>query len=96
MPAKKNKLISYFRRNGYFRVPDKERKENESAQVYKKGYEVRFLAKNREEFNEINRLLKKEGFIRGKHFSKANQTVIPVYGRKAVQKFRQLLSKKQS
>jgi hypothetical protein len=89
----KRELVHYFERNGYLRMPNDERIENEGHQKYKKGYEIRFVPKTEEEQEEIFGLLQKCSFKAGKVFQKSRQSVIPVYGRKSMDRFQQLLTK---
>lgn len=86
-----SRLIQYFQRNGYFRIPDEELRERR-GEDYKKGYEIRFVANDERELSKINSHLRKAGFKRGKSFEKNNKFVLPVYGREAVEKFRKILS----
>lgn len=85
-------LLKYFLRNGYFRLPDKERRKK-LRQKYKKGYEVRLVAANRRELMEIRSLLKIAGFRSAKAFPKHSQYVQPVYGEAAVREFSELVTK---
>jgi len=87
----KMQLQYLFRRNGYLRVPNKTRRKKD-GQKYKKGYEIRFVAKNEKELKKIHALLSKAGFKTGKQFSKGSQLVQPVYGKKFYEKFRSFIS----
>ena len=80
-------LLYFFHRNGCFRVPNDNRRRNE-GQNYKKGYEIRFVAKDKEELLKILTLLSRAGFKSGKPFSKGSQFVQPVYGKNFYEKFR--------
>ncbi|MFN3872307.1 MAG: hypothetical protein ACK4R9_04840 [Ignavibacterium sp.] len=84
------KIAEYFKRNGYFRLPnDKPQKKKTTA---KKGYEIRFVAKDKKELSEMKSLLKKAGLMPGKPFDKFNQFVLPVYGKEKYLRFRSLLA----
>ncbi|GMU96041.1 hypothetical protein [Ignavibacterium album] len=84
------KIADYFKRNGYFRLPDeKPLKKNSTS---KKGYEIRFVAKDKKELGEMKSLLKEIGLMPGKPFDKFNQFVLPVYGKEKYLRFRNLLS----
>jgi hypothetical protein len=87
----KTQLLYFFHRNGYFRVVNPRRRK-QKGQNYKKGYEIRFVARNREELREIRLLLKKAKFKRGKPFLKGLQFVQPVYGKKFYEQFRKFVS----
>ena len=94
MKKTEKRLVQLFLRNGCIRMPNETRKEEEGGKKYKKGYEVRLCARNKEETDEAEQLLANAGFKAGKPYSKAiNLTVIPVYGRGQVEKFQKLLAK---
>jgi len=76
-PAPNKKLTAYFERNGYFRVPDRKRRKKEGSQHYKKGYEIRFVARDAAERNEIIKLLLKAERKPVKSFYKGSQIVQP-------------------
>jgi hypothetical protein len=79
-------LGQYFRRNGYVRVVNEKRRQ-EQGQKYKKGYEVRLVTRNEQELAEIRHLLEQRGLKAGKPFRKHAQIVQPVYGKGAVEWF---------
>ncbi|GAB4396069.1 MAG: hypothetical protein OHK0052_16810 [Anaerolineales bacterium] len=81
-------LIALFRRNGCIRVVDEERRKTQ-GQKYRKGYEVRFVAKSQEELATIRTALEILGFKPGKPYQKVRQFVQPVYGKTAVAMFTQ-------
>lgn len=89
----KKQLKYLFRRNGYLRLPNKTRRKKD-GQKYKKGYEIRFVAKNEEELTKIRDLLSEAGFKTGRPFSNGTQLVQPVYGKKLYEKFRGFISNK--
>lgn len=89
----KQLLARFFRRNGYFRIPDK-KLHVKLGEDYKRGYEVRLVANDRKELKEINSLLTETGFKTGKPFKKNNKYVQPVYGKESVQKFKSILNDK--
>jgi hypothetical protein len=76
-------LVALFRRNGYVRVVNEERRR-ELGQKYKKGYEVRLVARSKEELENMRRSLEKVGFKPGKPYKKRAQFVQPIYGKSAV------------
>lgn len=76
----------YFKWKGYIRWPNPKRRSQE-GQKYKKGYEIRFVAKTQKELSEMRKILKNAGFKLGEPFKKANQIVQPIYGRQAVERF---------
>lgn len=83
-------LAWFFHRNGYFRLADIERRQKLGSKGYKKGDEVRLVAKNADELNRINSALKRVGLNPGKPFAKARSTVIPIYGKEAINYFRNI------
>jgi hypothetical protein len=95
MAAKKRKkstkpeaqLVEYFQRNGYMRIPDNGRLGDEGSTVYKKGYEIRLVARTKAELNTIRKLLRETGLKAGKPFAKAQQIVQPIYGKAAMDQF---------
>ncbi len=86
------KLIEYFLRNGYFRVPDNERRKRETSS-YKMGYEIRLVARSKKELAEIRKLLKAASLKPGKPFAKVNQWCQPIYGRAAMEQFQEWINK---
>ncbi len=85
------KLAWFFRRNGYMRVPDEVRRSVEGHWSYKKGYEVRLVARSKAELALIRRLLRQAGFKPGRPFVKGRQLRQPLYGREAVTRFLALI-----
>jgi len=76
--------------NAYMRLPNEERRKTDK-QKYKKGYEIRFVAKSDPEHREIADALKECGFNPGKPFKKGTQIIVPLYGREALIKLKELL-----
>lgn len=64
---------------------------DEEKQTYKKGYEIRFVARSETELKEIRQALRKTGFKPGKSFQKARQIVQPIYGKQQFEHFNLLL-----
>ncbi len=85
-------LVEFYNRNGYMRVPDVDRQE-EDPHGYKKGCEIRLLAKTQRELRTIRRLLRQVGIKSGKPFLKANQWCQPVYGKQSMALFKKWLKK---
>jgi len=77
--ANKKFLATVFERNGCIRIP-LEKKQGKNQPVYKKGYEIRFVALNGKEQDEICNTLLAEGFSHGNAYTKGNLYIIPVYG----------------
>ncbi|TVR10635.1 MAG: hypothetical protein EA401_12115 [Planctomycetota bacterium] len=93
-PVKKSvarRLAHFFHRNGYVRNKNAQRAEQEGAQRYKKGDEVRLSTRSQEELEEMQELLKQAGFTAGRSFVKGYQFCQPVYGRKAVARFLEMV-----
>lgn len=78
-------LRQFFQQHGYVRVADKERKEQGAK--YKKGCEVRLVARTESELMLIRHWLEQVGFKPGKPFRKHNRLVQPIYGKAAVEWF---------
>ena len=83
-------LSQLFHRNGCVRIPDPKLRKD-GGQTYKKGFEVRFVARSETELKQINRLLRRAGFKPGKPYQKGRQTVQPIYGRTTVKKLCEVL-----
>lgn len=84
------RLGKFFRRNGYIRELNSERRLEE-GELYKKGDEVRLVADTKGELAEIRRYLSLAGFKRARPFAKANQWRQPVYGVAEVARFLELI-----
>ncbi|MBX9626921.1 MAG: hypothetical protein K2X82_24180 [Gemmataceae bacterium] len=85
-PEVVEQLTESFRRNGYVRWPNQDRRAA-TPRAYKKGYEVRLVADSVAELRTLRRLLRAAGFEPGRPFSKANQWRQPLYGRQPVTRF---------
>lgn len=85
------RLRGFYRRNGYVRRCNVERRDALGAQVYKKGDEVRLVAHSFAELAVIRRLLRAAGFKPGRPFRKARQYRQPVYGRGEVARFLEVI-----
>ena len=81
-----SQLAERFRDGGYVRRRDPVRTEEE-GRLYKKGAEVRFVARSQAELRDIRRLLRQAGFPVKHAFKKNNQWRQPLYGVKAVARF---------
>lgn len=76
-------LADYVRANSYARMPNPDR-QDEGYGSYKKGYELRIVVRSQDDIRKLRRLLNEQGITAGKAFRKAQQWVVPVYGRNAV------------
>ncbi|WP_168219562.1 hypothetical protein [Kitasatospora sp. MMS16-BH015] len=72
---------------GYVRQPDLARRSGEDGHTYKKGWEVRFTARNEQEIAEIREVVIAAGFVPARPFFKGHQLIQPVYGIAAVQAY---------
>lgn len=88
-----NALADYVRANSYARVPNAVRQE-EGWTAYKKGYELRIVVKTQDDLRQVRRLLLDAGIQPGKAYRKAQQWVVPVYGKQAVNQLVALKSRK--
>lgn len=79
-------LVEFYRRNGYMRVPNETLRED-APREYKKGYEIRLIARSQRELTAIRRLIRQVDLRPGKPFPKHNQWVQPIYGRDAMDLF---------
>lgn len=86
-------LAQYIRANSYARVPN-ETRQDEGWNSYKKGYELRIVVKTQADLKQVRRLLKDASIKPGKPYRKANQWVVPVYGKQPVHQLVKLKSKK--
>lgn len=86
-------LADYLRANSYARVPNADRQE-EGWTAYKKGYELRIVVKTQDDLRQVRRLLLQMGIQPGKAYRKAQQWVVPVYGKQAVNQLVALKSRK--
>jgi hypothetical protein len=76
----------FFKRNGYVRVLNEQRKQD-LGDKYRKGWEVRLVAQNETELELIRDALEKTGFKLSKSFPKHIRIIQPVYGKAAVEWF---------
>lgn len=79
---------------GYVRVPNQERREALGPRyyrVYKKGWEVRLLARDVDELAAIRRWALEAGFVPGRPFAKGSRICQPIYGREQVARFLSLV-----
>ena len=83
-------LAEVFLKNGYLRIRDKKKLKKNGAQIYKKGFEIRIVAKNRAELRMIRAAIKALGFKVSKTFIKHNLTIQPIYGKEITLKFQKL------
>jgi hypothetical protein len=84
-------LARFYRRNAYVRWPRLERVDQETADQYKKGVELRFSAFTPEEAEYIMRLLDRVGIRHGRPFAKGSHQRIPVYGQQRLERFLELI-----
>lgn len=82
-------LRRYYKRNGCVRIPNVAR-SGRRCTGYKKGYEVRLVAHDRDELRAIRDLLRDAGFRVPRFFLKHKQIVQPVYGLEAVRVIAQI------
>ena len=66
------------------RRPSAARQKRETHEEYKKGYEVRFSVASAAELGQLRRWLRGLGLRPGRPYTKANRTIVPVYGKQAV------------
>lgn len=88
-----DQLARFYARNGYTRRQNKERFAKEGSLHYRKGDEVRLVAESRAELKQIRSLLQQAGFKVGRPFEKGTKYCQPVYGKEAVARFLELVTK---
>lgn len=84
-------LARFFHRNGYVRWQNEECVSEDGWRVYKKGHEVRLVASSEEELAILRGLLEQAGFRPGRPFVKGRQYRQPIYGKRAVGRFLELV-----
>lgn len=92
--AKRNAIVelrALFERNGYVRRQNMKRLSKEGPQRYKKGSEVRLMAKSEPELAHVRELIEVLGFTAGRPFAKGHQFCVPIYGGEQVAKFSALV-----
>jgi hypothetical protein len=87
-------LRGVFRRNGYVRRQNPLRLAREGSQVYRKGEEVRLIARSTVELRRVRQLLRLVGFDVARPFVKGQQFCQPIYGREAVARFSALIAER--
>jgi hypothetical protein len=80
------RLVSYFERSGYVRMPQRDRLK-EGYRSYKKGWEVRFVVNDERELAELRLLIEGLELVPGNPYNKGARIVQPVYGKQAVELF---------
>ncbi len=86
-----DQLAWFFRRNGYVRRQNAERRAEEGYAFYKKGHEVRLVAESLQELALIRQLLRRVGLKPGRPFRKGHQYRQPLYGHGQVAQFLALI-----
>jgi hypothetical protein len=80
----------YLEGSGYVRRQNAARRKKLGEgwhRDYKKGWEVRLLARNQTEAKRLSRCLKLLGYSHGSTFEKGTRLCIPIYGREQVARF---------
>ncbi|MDI6767251.1 MAG: hypothetical protein QME52_10555 [Bacteroidota bacterium] len=84
----RRRLLAYLRRNGCVRFPNLKIQKSFGQNKYKKGWEVRLVAKTKDELYLIRQYLDDVGLKKGKPFKKGEQTIQPIYGKQAFNWFK--------
>jgi hypothetical protein len=79
-------LKMLFRQRGFVRIADEERRLQDPK--YKKGCEVRLMARTESELLQIQHWLIEVGFKPGKPYRNNSRLIQPIYGKDAVEWFR--------
>jgi len=85
------KLAVFYRRNGYVRRRTLRSVGSDGKVRSRCADELRLTAQSLAELREIRRLLQGAGFRPGSAFAKKRQLRIPVYGRRAVERFLEMI-----
>jgi len=80
-------LAALFERNGYVRRQNAGRVADEGPARYKKGDEVRLIANSEAELHRVRELLESAGFTPGKPYAQGGKFRQPLYGRREVARF---------
>jgi hypothetical protein len=91
-----NRLAAYFDRNGYVRRRMIESQSSGGGRSARCADELRLTAQSDQELQLIRRLLQQAGFKPGRAFAKKRQFRIPVYGRRAVERFLALVDRQEN
>ncbi|HET6382422.1 MAG TPA: hypothetical protein VFJ58_03440 [Armatimonadota bacterium] len=83
-------LAERFRYGGCIRYPDLVRRQL-FHQTYHRGWEFRLAADTPRELEQVRQLLRQAGFRPAKPFLKRGRILQPVYGKKAVERFKSLI-----
>ena len=84
-------LAEAFDRCGYVRRQNPDRVSSDGQAIYKKGDEVRFSVRSEDELAHLRELLIAAGFKPGRPYSQGYRFRQPVYGRKQVRTFLELI-----
>jgi hypothetical protein len=85
-------LADAFRRGGYVRRQNSELAREVGWDRYKKGDEVRFIVHDEDELERVRRLLVDAGLKPGKPYPQARGWRQPVYGRRRVAAFLEMIA----
>jgi hypothetical protein len=83
-------LSEWFSHGGCIRVPNTDlrtAKSKAKRRKYKKGYEIRFVARTPADLDRLRMLLAEAGMKAAKPYRKGRQIVQPVYGKKLLERF---------
>lgn len=87
------RLAAFYNRNGYVRRRTIETVSAGGSWSARCADELRLTAESERELRIIRSLLKQAGFKPGREFTKKRQFRVPVYGRKAVERFLALVNR---
>ena len=90
------RLSAFYHRNGYVRRRMLETVSSGGKRTSRCADELRLTAQSQQELRIIRRLLKQAGFKPGREFTKKRQFRIPVYGRRAVDRFLALVDRREN
>lgn len=90
-PAVAAQLADAFHCSGYVRRQNPERVSEDGSGRYKKGDEIRLVVRDEAELERARALLVKAGFKPGKPYRQGGKWRQPVYGRKQVAQFLEMV-----
>lgn len=85
-------LAEAYCRNGYVRYQNSERLAELGSQRYKKGDEIRLVARDEAELDRFRELLVTAGFRPGKAYFQDTGWRQPIYGRMQVEEFLEMVA----
>lgn len=83
-------LEEFFLRSGYLRIRNENQLEEYGSQKYKKGFEIRFVARNINELELIRNSITALSYKLSKSYISNNRFIQPLYGKEITLKFKKI------